>query len=107
MIEQFFFLLKEETQTGTTTPDQSGPGSNGNERLLHISLRSRWFSVISRTSVGVGSNLSADIAIGVFYNPSRLGEEKQLYEFFLTQFNNSKYSNLTQIIRTRLYGFSN
>ena len=41
--EQFFYKLKfwsiypiDGTLTGATTPGQSGPGSNGNEGVLHI-----------------------------------------------------------------------
>ena len=32
-----FYLTLDWTITGTTTPAQSGPGSNDNERVLHIS----------------------------------------------------------------------
>ena len=35
MIEQFY-LTHRWDPTGTTTPNQSGPGSDGNEEVLHI-----------------------------------------------------------------------
>ena len=31
----------DETLAGTSTPDQNGPGSNGNETVLHVPLSSR------------------------------------------------------------------
>ena len=41
------------TLTGTTTLDQSGPGSTGNERAFHfpLILTIRWFSVIPKIFV--------------------------------------------------------
>ena len=36
-----FILSMDGTLTGTTTPDQSGSGSNGNDRVLHTSQISR------------------------------------------------------------------
>ena len=52
----------DRTLSDTTTPGQSGPGSDGNERVLCIpqhywSLTIRLFSVISKTFV-VGGNLT-------------------------------------------------
>ena len=54
--------------SGATTPDQSGPGSDGNEGVLRIppklqhcwNLTIRLFSVISRTLVGGMSYPSAE-----------------------------------------------
>ena len=45
---QFSSILPiDKTLSGATTPDQSEPGSDGNEGLLHIPLRSsiRLFSI--------------------------------------------------------------
>ena len=58
------------TLSGATSRGQSGPGSNGNKEVLHISqklqhyksLTIRLFSVISRTLVG-GSYLSAQMQL--------------------------------------------
>ena len=48
-----------------TIQGQSGPGSNGNERVLRIpqssSLTIRLFSVIFRTLIGRGFNPSAEV----------------------------------------------
>ena len=73
--------LINETFTGTPTSSQSGPRSNGNEKVLHISQ-----SVKSRTSpsgdlvsypghslVGGGLTPLCKGAVNVFYSPSRLG----------------------------------
>ena len=35
MIEKFY-LIHSETLTGSNTPCQSGPGSNGDKGVLHI-----------------------------------------------------------------------
>ena len=46
--------------TSTTTLGQNSPGSNSNERILHIpqnSRTTRWFSIVSRTLVGKGLTL--------------------------------------------------
>ena len=40
MIE-YFYLTINRTLTGTNIPDQRGPGSNGNERVLNIPQNSR------------------------------------------------------------------
>ena len=50
----------DRTWSGATTPGQSGPGSNGNEEVLHIPQSSKTRAstsesfVISRTLIGVG-----------------------------------------------------
>ena len=56
------------TLSGTTTPGQNEPWSNGNEGVLHIpliskgwSLAIRLLSVISMTLVGRGSYLYAEM----------------------------------------------
>ena len=53
------FYLTHRMQSGATTLGQSGPGSNGNEGVLHISpnlqgwsVAIRWFNDISRPLVG-------------------------------------------------------
>ena len=57
----------DRTLSGTTTPDQSGPGTYGNESTLHIpkaprlGITIRWFSVISGTLNEVGVLLPAEI----------------------------------------------
>ena len=63
----------DRTLLGATTPSQSGPGSDGNEELLHILQSSsitgaRPDCVISRTFVG-GVLLLFRGAVGVFYSP--------------------------------------
>ena len=61
------------TLTGTTTPNQSGLGSNSNKGVMDIPQSSRpepssWFSAISRTLImgREGLSLSRD-AVGVLY----------------------------------------
>ena len=44
-----FVWPRDGTLTGTTIPDQSGPGSNDNEGLLHIAQSSRTGTVLSDT----------------------------------------------------------
>ena len=39
-IKKQFYLTEDGTVTGTTIPCQSGPGSNSNQVVLHIPLRS-------------------------------------------------------------------
>ena len=53
----------DRTLSSTNTSDQSGPGSNGNEEVLHIPL--------SSSIIGRGLPLCRD-AVGVFYSPIRL-----------------------------------
>ena len=64
--------------SGATTVGQRGPGSNGNERVLHIPSNfragtSQSDGLVSYLgySFGVGPYLCGD-TIGVFYSPSRL-----------------------------------
>ena len=67
---------------GATTPDQSGPGSNGNEGVLHIpqssstagtSLSDCLMSYPGR-SLGGGVLPLCRGAVSVFYSPSWLGK---------------------------------
>ena len=72
--------LIDRALSGATTLGQNGPESNGNEGVLCIpqnssitrTLPSDLFSVISRTLVGAGIYLSAEMQL-VFYSPSQLG----------------------------------
>ena len=70
----------DRTLSGATTPDQSGPGSDGNEGVLHIPQS----STITGTSpsdclVSYPGHLLVGVlplcreAVGVFYCSSRLG----------------------------------
>ena len=65
----------DRTQSGATTPGQSGPGINGNEGVLHIPQSSN----ITETSLsdclvgGGGSYPLCRDAVGVFYSPGQLG----------------------------------
>ena len=66
----------DKTLSGATIPDQSGPGSYSNERVLCIPKSfsitgTSMFSVISRTLVEGGFYCSK--AVGIFYSPSQLG----------------------------------
>ena len=36
IFKQIYLTPRDRTLKGTTTPGQSGPGSNGNEGVLHI-----------------------------------------------------------------------
>ena len=70
-----FHLAQRWDPTGTTTPVQNGPGSNGNEEVLTFvkapGLEPRHqlqLSVISRTFVGEFLPLRKD-GVGVFYGP--------------------------------------
>ena len=56
-----FLFDMDGALTGTTTPDKSGPGSNGNEGVLHIPQS---FRIESSPSVVVRSHI-LDILIGV------------------------------------------
>ena len=65
---------------GATTPGQSGPGSNGNEGVLHIPQRSNITG--ASLSDGLVSYLEHSLgglfslckdAVSVFYSPSLLG----------------------------------
>ena len=69
------------TLLGATTPDQSRPGSDDNEGVLHLPQRcsitgdslSDFFLVISSAFI-VGRDLPLyGDAVGVFYSPSQLG----------------------------------
>ena len=61
------FCPRDRILSGATTPGQSGPGSNGNEKVLcpplqhYWSLAIRLFSVISRTLVWGGDYPSAEM----------------------------------------------
>ena len=77
-----YFSRSVRTLTCTTTPGQSGPGSNGNERILHIpqsswSLTIRLVYVIFRTLKGSRVLALSRDAVGVFYNPQPIGQVKQ------------------------------
>ena len=70
----------DRTLSGTTTPGQSGPGSDGNEEVLRISQSSSMtgtspsYYVVSYPGYSrVGSYSSAVAQVGVFYSPRQLG----------------------------------
>ena len=71
----------DRTLSCATTPNQSGPGSDVSERVLHIpqsysitgTSHIRLFIVINRTLVGGEILPLGWEAIGVFYSPSQLG----------------------------------
>ena len=61
--------------TGTTAPNQSGPGSNGSEGVLHISQRSRTgaslvVGLVSRTLVVGESYHDAEVPSVYFRVPA-------------------------------------
>ena len=72
----------DRTQSGATTPSQSGPGNNSNERVLCI-LQSSSITGASPSDClmsypgywfgGWGGLLLCRDAVGVFYSPNRLG----------------------------------
>ena len=68
----------DRTLSDATIPGQSGPGSNGNERVHHIPQSSiitgasPLFSVISKTLIGVVLPYCRD-AVCVFYRPPPTG----------------------------------
>ena len=70
----------DRTLSSTTSPGQSGPGSEDNEGVFHVPQSSRiigaspfWlYSVISKTLVGEVLSLCRD-ADGVFYSPQPTG----------------------------------
>ena len=80
-ITNFFTVLMSNSSSrpvdrilsGSTTPSQSGPESNSNEKVLYFpqSLNIRFFNRISSTLVGWVLPFCRD-AISVFYSPSRL-----------------------------------
>ena len=66
----------DRTLSSATTPGQSGLGSNGKERVFHISQSSRTgassyrsFSVISRTFIRRGGLFLGRDSVNVFYSP--------------------------------------
>ena len=72
MIEQFYLLHKWDPNNTS----QSGPGSNANERVLHIlqspGLESHYqmqFSAIHKTLVGREGLTPLRGTVGVFYSP--------------------------------------
>ena len=74
-IKQFSSVLPmDSTLSGATTPDQSGPGSNGNEGDTPHSPKAqrfiRLFSVLSRTLIEWGRLPLCRDAVGVFYSHS-------------------------------------
>ena len=46
MIKEFYWHTGE-TRTGTTIPSQSGPGSDGNEQVLHDTQNSKTEALLS------------------------------------------------------------
>ena len=70
--------------SGTTTPGQSWPGSNGNEGVLRIPQS---FNITGNSSsdclVSYPGNLLGGVLplcreeVGVFYSPSQLGKERE------------------------------
>ena len=97
----------DRTLSGATTPGQSGPGSDGNEGLLHIPQSSSITGtspsdclVISKTLVEGGGVLPfCRGAVSVFYSPNQVGNTQlnvktvlfQIIQFSIsTQF---KYQN--------------
>ena len=61
MIEQFYLTL-----TSTTTPSQSGPGSNGNKEVLNIPQSSR---TETSPSVGLVSYTGHKLSLWLFLVP--------------------------------------
>ena len=59
----------DETLTGTTTPGQSGPGSSGNEQVLHIPQSSRIGATPSDSLVSGWSYTSAKMQVMYFTDP--------------------------------------
>ena len=72
----------DNTLSSATTLSPSGPGSNGNEGVLHIppklqhywSLTIRLFSVIYRTLIGGGVLPLCREAVSIFYSLSHLSK---------------------------------
>ena len=68
--------------SGTTIPGQSGPGSNGNEEVLHIPQSSSITGTspldcsVSYLGHSLGGSPLCRGAVGVFYSPSRLDKIK-------------------------------
>ena len=73
--------LIDGTQTGTSSSDQSWPGSNGNEGLLHIpqSSRTNRCSFVSYPGRSLGMRGGflplCKGEVGVFHSPNRQGSE--------------------------------
>ena len=77
----------DRTLSSATTPGQSGPGSDGNEGILHIQLdwnfTIRLFSVIFRIIVGGVLPFCRD-AVGVFYCSSYIERVLNISQSFRT-----------------------
>ena len=70
----------DRTLQGATSPEETGPGSNGNQGELHIPQISKAGASPSdglipypEHSMGSGVSLLCRDAVGVFYSPSWLG----------------------------------
>ena len=69
----------DRTLSGATTLGQCGPGSNGNERVLHIPQISKAGGLLSDNSIYPGHSLVVGVLplcrdpVSVFYSPSQLG----------------------------------
>ena len=67
----------DRTLSGTSTPSQSGPGSNGNELIPRVSQSTNTVPSPSDGSVSYRGHSLVGVlpfnrdAVGVFYNPSR------------------------------------
>ena len=69
----------DRTLSGSTNPGQCGPGSDGNEGVLHIPQSSSFTGtlpsncLVSYAGYSLGRLLLCRDAVGVLYSPSRLG----------------------------------
>ena len=68
----------DKTLSGATTPGQSGPGSNGIKRVLHIPQISKARASPSDVLLSYPGHLGVLLplcrdAVGIFYSPSWLG----------------------------------
>ena len=78
MLNNFIWHI-DKAQSGATTPDDSGPGSNGNKGVLHIFQISKGGASPSDELTSYLGHSFGEVllfckdVIGVFYSPSRLG----------------------------------
>ena len=84
-------LLIDRTLSGATTPDQSGPGRDGNEGVLRIPQSSSITGtspsdcLVSYPGHSLGEHYPfAEGAVGVFYSHSRLSNDRSLLINLLT-----------------------
>ena len=106
-MSNYSIWLIDRTLSGAATSDQSGPGRDGNENVLHIPQSSRTgtslsdaFESYQNTCWRGMRQLFCRDAVGVFYSPNRM------YSDFLVNFHVRMVNRPFLIIPLHLYPLS-